>query len=35
MGKTYYCPLKKNRLVNDKTHSEEKPYERIENLAWS
>jgi len=36
MGKTYYCPLKKNRLVNDKTHSEEKPsYERIENLTWS
>ena len=36
MGKTYYCPLKKNRLVNDKTQSEEKPsYERIENLVWS
>ena len=36
MGKTYYCPLKKNRLVNDKAQLEGKPsYERIENLTWS
>lgn len=36
MGKTYYCPLKKNRLVNNKTESEKKPsYERIENLTWN
>lgn len=33
LGKCYYCPLKKNRLVDD-TGGVEK-YKRIENLTWS
>jgi len=33
LGKFYYCPLKKNRLVDD-TGGVEK-YKRIEKLRWS
>jgi hypothetical protein len=33
LGKIYYCPLKKNRLVDD-TGGIEK-YKSVENLAWS
>ena len=33
LGKFYYCPLKKNRLVDD-TGGVEK-YKRIEYLTWS
>lgn len=33
LGKFYYCPLKKNRLVDD-TGGVEK-YKRIEKLSWS
>ena len=33
LGKKYYCPLKKNRLVDD-TDGQEK-YKRIENINWS
>lgn len=33
MGKTFYCPLKSNRLVDDSKG--EKPYRRIEELEWS
>lgn len=33
MGKYYYCPLKKNRLVDDTGGREE--YQRIESLNWS
>ena len=33
MGKTFYCPLKANRLVDDS--GGEKPYRRIEALEWS
>ena len=33
LGKKYYCPLKKNRLVDDTGGSKE--YKRIENLIWS
>jgi hypothetical protein len=33
LGKYYYCPLKKNRLVDD-TGGVEK-YKQIENLSWS
>jgi hypothetical protein len=32
-GKIYYCPLKKNRLV-DETGGKQK-YQRIEKLSWS
>lgn len=32
-GKTFYCPLKSNRLVDDSAG--EKPYRRIEDLEWS
>lgn len=37
MGKIYYCPLKKNRKVDDGSKDEagEKSYQRIENLEWS
>jgi SRSO17 transposase len=31
--KIFYCPLKKNRLVDDS--GGEKPYTAIENLAWT
>jgi len=31
--KVFYCPLKKNRLVDDT--SGEKPYTAIENLSWT
>ena len=33
MGKIYYCPLKKNRLVDDSGGAER--YKRIENISWS
>lgn len=33
LGKFYYCPLKKNRLVDDTEKVED--YKRIENLNWS
>ena len=33
LGKTYYCPLKMNRLVDDSNGS--KPYQRIDSLEWS
>ena len=33
MGKKYYCPLKKNRLVDDS--GGEKKYQQITNLDWS
>ena len=33
MGKIYYCPLKKNRLVDDSGGVER--YKRIENISWS
>ena len=33
LGKTYYCPLKTNRLVDDSNGS--KPYQRIDSLEWS
>jgi len=32
-GKTFYCPLKPNRLVDDSGATE--PYRRIEELVWS
>src|SRR5437870_7991012 len=36
MGKTFYCPLKSNRLVDDSDDSSgEQPYGRIEMLDWS
>src|SRR5207253_2376543 len=36
MGKTFYCPLKSNRLVDDSDDSSgEQPYRRIEMLDWS
>lgn len=31
--KTYYCPLKSNRLVDDSQGS--KPYQRIDTLQWT
>ena len=33
MGKTFYCPLKSNRRVDDS--GGEKPYQRVEKLDWS
>ena len=33
LGKIYYCPLKRNRLVNDSGGVEK--YKKIENLSWS
>lgn len=33
LGKIYYCPLKKNRLVDDTDGVN--PYQRIENRSWS
>jgi Transposase DDE domain len=33
LGKIYYCPLKRNRRVDDSGGT--KPYERIEELVWS
>lgn len=33
MGKTFYCPLKSNRLVDDS--GGEQPYRRIEELSWA
>ena len=33
LGKTFYCPLKSNRLVDDSKG--EQPYQRIETLEWS
>lgn len=33
LGKYYYCPLKRNRLVDDTTGNED--YKKIENLSWN
>jgi hypothetical protein len=33
LDKIYYCPLKKNRLVDETDGAE--PYQRVENLTWS
>ena len=33
VGKTYYCPLKSNRLVDDS--SGQTPYQRVEGLTWT
>ena len=33
LGKKYYCPLKRNRLVDDSNDT--KPYQRIDSLEWS
>ena len=33
LGKKYYCPIKKNRLVDDFNGT--KPYQRIDSLEWS
>ncbi len=33
LDKTYYCPLKSNRLVDDSQGS--KPYQRIDTLQWT
>ena len=33
LGKKYYCPIKKNRLVDDSNGT--KPYQRIDSLEWS
>jgi hypothetical protein len=33
MGKTFYCPLKSNRSVDDS--SAERPYGRVDGLDWS
>jgi hypothetical protein len=33
LEKIYYCPLKKNRLVDDSQGL--KPYQNIENLQWN
>ena len=32
LDKTYYCPLKSNRLVDDSNGR--KPYQRIDALHW-
>lgn len=33
LGKVYYCPLKRNRLVDDS--GGRAPYQRIDRLHWS
>ena len=33
LGKKYYCPLKRNRLVDDSNGT--KPYQHIDSLEWS
>src|SRR3954452_19984473 len=33
MGKTYYCPLRSNRRVDDS--GGERPYQRVDGLDWS
>lgn len=33
LGKIYYCPLKRNRLVDDSGGAEK--YKQIEQLSWS
>lgn len=33
MGKTFYCPLKSNRSVDDS--GGDKPYQRVDSLDWS
>jgi len=35
MGKTYYCPLKKNRLVDDSPNGESADYVSIDKLSWN
>jgi hypothetical protein len=32
LGKYYYCPLKRNRLVDDTAGNED--YKKIVNLSW-
>jgi hypothetical protein len=32
LGKYYYCPLKRNRLVDDTAGNED--YKKISNLSW-
>ena len=32
LGKYYYCPLKRNRLVDDTAKNED--YKKIESLSW-
>ena len=33
LGKKYYCPLKRNRLVDDSNGTN--PYQRVDSLEWS
>jgi hypothetical protein len=33
MGKTFYCPLRSNRRVDDS--GGERPYQRVDTLGWS
>jgi len=33
LGKIYYCPLKKNRLVDDSEGKED--YKSVESLSWT
>lgn len=33
LGKIYYCPIKKNRLVDDTEGAE--PHDNVENLSWT
>ena len=33
LQKTYYCPIKKNRLVDDS--GGENPYQRVDALTWT
>ena len=33
LKKTYYCPLKSNRQVDDS--NAERPYQRIDSLVWN
>jgi hypothetical protein len=33
LGKYYYCPLKRNRLVDDTAGNED--YKKIETLSWN
>jgi hypothetical protein len=36
MGKLYYCPLKKNRLVDDESNTKPaQTYKRIDTLTWN
>jgi hypothetical protein len=33
LGKIYYCPLRRNRLVDDSSGSLE--YQRVDSLSWT